>query len=204
MMATCGVHELASSARAGLQVETFASTREFMKRPPPDGPACLVLDVRLVGENGLLVQQALQAATHRPLIIFLTGYGTVPRCVQAMKGGAIDFLQKPVDENVLEAAIATARAQDARTRDRQRHRAELHQRFATLTPREREVMGLAVAGLLNKEIAYALGTTEKTIKHHRRKIKQKMQVTSVVDLVRMAALLEMGAPQPAERLHLSS
>ena len=99
-----------------MQVETFASAREFLKHPLPDGPACLVLDVRLVGENGLQVQQALQAAPRRLPIIFLTGYGTLPMCVQAMKGGAVDFLQKPVDEDALHAAIATALAQDARTR----------------------------------------------------------------------------------------
>jgi FixJ family two-component response regulator len=178
----------------GMQVKTFASAHEFMGYPRPDGPACLVLDVRLAEEDGLMVQEALRAAACHPPIIFLTSYGTVPMCVRAMKAGAIDFLQKPVNEAVLQAAIATALAQDARTRDSQRYRAELHQRFATLTPREREVMGLAVAGLRNKEIASALGTTEKTIKHHRGRVKQKMQVTSVIELVRMAALLEMDAP----------
>jgi FixJ family two-component response regulator len=178
----------------GMQVETFASAREFLKHPLPDGPACLVLDVRLVGENGLQVQQALQAAPRRLPIIFLTGYGTVPMCVQAMKGGAVDFLQKPVDEDALQAAIATALAQDARTRDSQQHHAKLHQRVATLTPRERDVMGLVIRGLLNKEIASTLGTTEKTIKAHRAHVMEKMQATSVAELVRMAAIVGMGEP----------
>jgi FixJ family two-component response regulator len=178
----------------GMQVETFASAREFLKHPLPDGPACLVLDVRLVGENGLQVQQALQAAPRRLPIIFLTGYGTVPMCVQAMKGGAGDFLQKPVDEDALQAAIAIALAQDARTRDSQQHHAKLHQRVATLTPRERDVMGLVIRGLLNKEIASTLGTTEKTIKVHRTRVMQKMQATSVAELVRMAAIVGMGEP----------
>ena len=119
--------------------------------------------MRLTGEDGLRVQAALQTAAWRPPIIFLTGYGTVPLCVRAMRGGAIDFLQKPIDAEALLAAIATALEQDARTRDRQCQHDELRQRVATLTPRERDVLGLVTTGLLNKEIAYALGTSEKTI-----------------------------------------
>jgi RNA polymerase sigma factor (sigma-70 family) len=182
----------------GIEVQTFASAHEFLGYQRPDSPACLILEVCLAGDSGLMVQEALRAAACHPPIIFLTAYGTIPMCVQAMKAGAIDFLQKPVDEAVLQAAIATALEQDARTRDNQRYRAELHQRFATLTPREREVMGLAVAGLLNKEIASALGTTEKTIKAHRYRIKQKMQARSVAQLVRMAAMMEMAELQTAQ------
>ena len=181
----------------GMQVEPFASAHEFMTYPRPDGPACLLLEVRLVGENGLLVQQALQADEGSPPIIFLTGYGTIPLCVQAMQRGAVDFLQKPVDEDALLAAVATALEQDTRRRDRQRSHAALHQRVATLTPREREVMALMITGLLNKEIAYALGTTEKTIKTHRCHIKQKMQAGSVAHLVRMVTMIEMDEPQTA-------
>jgi FixJ family two-component response regulator len=176
----------------GMQVATFASAREFLRCPRPDGPACLILDVRLAGEDGLRVQEALRTAAWRPPIIFITGYGTVPQCVRALKGGAIDFLQKPVDDEALLAAIATALEQDARTRDRQRQHAALQQRGATLTPREQEVMGLLTAGLLNKEIASRLGISEKTIKAHRANIKRKMQAGSVAELVRMVALLETG------------
>jgi FixJ family two-component response regulator len=181
----------------GMQVETFASAREFMTCVRPDGPACLILDVRLPGENGLLVQQALHTAGGCPPIIFLTGYGTIPMCVRAMKQGAVDFLQKPVDEDALLAAIATALEQDQRRQNYQRTCGALQQRVATLTPREREVMALVITGLLNKEIAHALGTTEKTIKAHRARIKEKMQAVSLADLVRMAAIVGIGEPPSA-------
>jgi FixJ family two-component response regulator len=181
----------------GIQVQTFASAREFLGHQQPDGPACLLLDVRLGGENGLMVQEALRAVVDSPPIIFLTGHGTIPMCVQAMKAGAIDFLQKPVDATVLQAAIAAALAQDARARDRQHQHTELYQRFATLTQREREVMGLMTSGLLNKEIASVLGTTEKTIKAHRSSIKKKMWARSVAQLVRMVVMIEMDEPQTA-------
>jgi FixJ family two-component response regulator len=181
----------------GMQVATFASAREFLRCERPDGPACLILDVRLPGENGLLVQQSLQAAVWCPPIIFLTGYGTIPMTVQAMKAGAVDFLQKPVDEDALLVAVAAALEQDQRLRERQRCMAVVHQRFATLTPREREVMALVITGLLNKEIACALGTSEKTIKAHRARMKEKMQAESLADLVRMAAIVGMGESQSA-------
>jgi FixJ family two-component response regulator len=181
----------------GLHVETFASARELLTRPRPVGPACLILDMRLSGENGLRVQQALQAAEGCLPIIFLSGYGTIPLCVQAMKQGAVDFLEKPVDDEALLAAVATALEQDHRRRDRQRHAAAVHQRFATLTPREREVMALVITGMRNKEIAFALGTSEKTIKAHRARLKEKMQALSLADLIRMAAIVGMGAPPSA-------
>jgi RNA polymerase sigma factor (sigma-70 family) len=182
----------------GMQVETFASAREFLGCQRPDGPACLVLDVRIARENGLRVQEVLRATTWCPPIIFLTGHGTVPMCVRAMRAGAIDFLQKPVDDEDLLAAITTALEQDYRMRDSQRQRAVLQQRVATLTPREQEVLSLVTTGLLNKEIAYALGTSEKTIKAHRARVMQKMQATSVAELVRMATMVEMGEPHTAQ------
>jgi FixJ family two-component response regulator len=180
-----------------MQVVTFASAREFLRCGRPDGPACLILDIRLPGENGLLVHEHLQTAPCYPPVIFLTGHGTIPMAVQAMKAGAVDFLQKPVDEDALLAAVATALEQDNRLRDHQRHAAALQQRVATLTPREREVMALVITGLLNKEIAHALGTSEKTIKAHRARIKEKMQALSLAELVRMATIVGMGDPQTA-------
>jgi FixJ family two-component response regulator len=182
----------------GLQVQTFASAHEFLRYQRPDSPACLLLDVCLAGENGLMVQEALRAVAPSPPIIFLTGYGTIPLCVQAMKAGAVDFLQKPVDATALQAAITTALAQDYRTRDSQCQQAALRQRVATLTPREREVMGLVTSGLLNKEIAYVLGACEKTIKAHRARVMQKMQATSVAELVRMAIMAGIGEPHMAQ------
>jgi len=151
--------------------------------------------MRLPGENGLLVQHALQAAEECLPIIFLTGYGTVPLCVQAMKRGAVAFLQKPIDDEALLAAVATALEQDARTRDRQRHRAAVRACFATLTPREREVLGLVITGMPNKDIAATLGASEKTIKAHRARVMQKMQASSLAALVRMAALLGLEEAQ---------
>ena len=188
----------------GMQVKTFASARAFLGCPRLDSLACLILDVRLTGEDGLRVQEALRPAAWRPPIIFLTGHGTVPLCVRVMRGGAIDFLQKPVDDEALLAAIATALEQDARTRDRQRHHVELHQRVATLTPRERDILGLVTTGVLNKEIASALGTREKTIKAHRARVMRKMQATSIAALVRMVATVEVSESQTTSRLHSSS
>jgi FixJ family two-component response regulator len=190
-------HAVARLLRAlGLCVETFASVREFLTHPRPDAPTCLILEVRLPGENGLLAQQALQATGGCPPVVFLTGYGTIPLCVRAMKQGAVDFLQKPIDDEALIAAVALALEQDQRLRHHRRSQAAVHQRAATLTPREREVMALLITGLLNKEIAHALGTSEKTIKAHRARIKAKMHATSLAELVRMAAIVETSTPLP--------
>ena len=170
----------------GLQVKTFASVQAFLDAPPPDGPACLVLDVRLPGENGLVLQEALQTAKRRLPIIFLTGHGTVPLCARALKAGAVDFLQKPCNDQDLLEAIHTALTQDRRALEAQCHRVELQQRLATLTPRECDVMTLVVTGQLNKQIAAVLGTSEKTVKAHRARVMQKMQAPSLAALVRMA------------------
>jgi FixJ family two-component response regulator len=176
----------------GMQVETFASGREFLGCQVPDGPACLVLDLRLSGENGLVLQDALRTSERRLPIVFLTGHGTVPICVQALKAGAVDFLLKPVDEQDLLEAISRAIAVDRCTQDNRRKRAALAWRAKMLTPREREVMALVVTGLLNKQIADALGTCEKTIKVHRAHVMQKMQAMSVAELVRMADAVGIG------------
>jgi len=151
----------------GMQVATFASGDEFLAWPVPDGPVCLVLDIRLGEENGLGLQECLRTVQRRLPIIFLTGYGTVPLCVQAIKAGAVDFLQKPVEESTLLTAIAKALEQDRYNQETQATHAGLVQRVATLTPREREVMAWVVTGRLNKQIAAVLGVSEKTIKIHR-------------------------------------
>jgi FixJ family two-component response regulator len=177
----------------GMQVETFASGREFLDCTIPEGPACVVLDIRLSGENGLVLQDTLRTSVRRLPIIFLTGHGTVPLCAQAMKAGAVDFLLKPVEEQDLLEAVSRAIAEDRCTQDTQYKRAALAWRVTTLTSREREVMALVVTGLLNKQIAGTLGTSEKTIKVHRARVMQKMQAGSVAELVRIADMVGMDA-----------
>ena len=162
----------------GMQVETFASGREFLACQVPDGLTCLVLDIRLSGENGLALQDALRTSERRLPIIFLTGDGTVPICAQALKAGAVDFLLKPVDEQNLLAAISRAIEADRCTQDRRRQRAALASRAERLTPREREVMGKVVTGMLNKQIAADLGTERKDHQVHRARVMQKMKAGS--------------------------
>jgi FixJ family two-component response regulator len=184
----------------GMQVETFASGRDFLGCQIPDGPACVILDVRLSGENGLVLQDALRTSERRLPIIFITGHGTVPLCAQALKAGAIDFLLKPVDEQDLLEAISRAIEEDRCSQAKQLKRAALAWRVATLTPREREVMALVVTGLLNKQIAGALRTSEKTIKVHRARVMQKMQARSLAELVRMGDVVGIDE-LPASQLH---
>jgi RNA polymerase sigma factor (sigma-70 family) len=179
----------------GLDVESYASAKEFLLREAPDRPGCIVLDVRMPGLSGLDLQQELARANLNLPIIFVTGHGTVPMSVRAMKAGAIDFLQKPIDDQVLLDAVQQAIEQDRRSR---RERAEVQAvwaRVKTLTPREREVFALVVEGLLNKQIAGELGTSEKTIKVHRARVMQKMQADSLAELVRMAERVG-GEPDP--------
>jgi FixJ family two-component response regulator len=182
----------------GMQVATFASGREFLGCQVPDGPACLVLDVRLSGENGLVLQEDLLTSERCLPIIFLTGHGTVPLCAQALKAGAIDFLLKPVEEQDLLKAISRALEVDRCTQHNQRKHAALARCVKTLTAREREVMAMVVTGLLNKQVADALGTTEKTIKVHRAHVMQKMQAVSFAELVRMADMVGMGEAYAAQ------
>lgn len=170
---------------AGLTVETFPSAQAFLAHDLPDRVACLVLDVRLPGASGLDLQTALLEANRAMPTIFITGFGNVPMSVQAMKGGAIDFLQKPFDENELLSAVERALARGRQARAERAERLIIQRRFDTLTRREREVLGLVVAGLLNKQIAFNLGAAEKTVKIHRGRVMHKMQVESVADLVRM-------------------
>jgi RNA polymerase sigma factor (sigma-70 family) len=183
-------------ASAGLQVETFPSAQAFLHHPSTDRPACLVLDVRMPGESGLELQVALGEAQQRLPIIFVTGHGTVPASVRAMKEGALDFLQKPVDEQELLGAILGALARSREARAARAEQAELQRRLDALTPREREVLDLVVTGMLNKQIGDRLGVAEKTVKVHRGRVMQKMAATSVAALVQMLHRLGRDASYP--------
>lgn len=178
-------------ASVQLHSESFANTREFMTRQLPDVPSCLVLDVRLPGISGLDFQRELaNAQVHIP-IIFITGHGDIPMSVRAMKSGAVEFLTKPFRDQDLLDAIHQALETDRKRRQQQSEISELHTRFLNLTPREREVMQLVVSGMLNRQVASELETSEVTVKIHRAHVMEKMQAASFADLVRMAQKLEI-------------
>jgi FixJ family two-component response regulator len=174
----------------GIRAETFASTREFLNARRSDGPSCLVLDVRLPDASGLELQRELAEAGIGIPIIFVTGHGDIPMSVQAMKAGAVEFLTKPFRGQQLLDAIQDANARDRAAWNERVGRAVIHARHDTLTPREKEVMALVVAGLLNKQIGAELGASELTIKTHRGRVMQKMEAESVADLVRMSEKLK--------------
>ena len=176
----------------GLEVETFSSAQEFLQAKRPDAPSCLVLDVRLPGLSGFDLQREMAEAGVNLPIIFITGYGDIPMSVRAMKAGAVEFLAKPFRDQDLLDAISQALERDRQRRAQQADMADLRGRYEQLTRREREVMSLVVAGLLNKQIAGELGTSEFTVKIQRGQMTRKMQAESVADLVRMAD--KLGLP----------
>ena len=177
---------------AGLAVATFSSPREFLDSHDPNTPGCLVLDVAMPELNGLELQQTLLASGHELAIVFLTGHGDIPMSVKAIKRGAVDFLTKPVSDDDLLTAVRDAIEKDRHQRQARAEVAEIHQRLATLTPREREVLQHVISGQLNKQIAADLGTVEKTVKVHRARVMEKMKVQSVAELVRLAERAGFG------------
>jgi RNA polymerase sigma factor (sigma-70 family) len=175
----------------GLRVEVFSSANGFLQKKPPDTAGCLVLDVRLPGLSGLDFQRDLAKRNIDIPIIFITGHGDIPMSVRAMKAGAVEFLTKPFRDQDLLDAIRVALERDRVKREQQKEVMELQQRFDSLTPREQEVVAMVVSGMLNKQIAYEIGTAEGTVKAHRSRAMEKMQAQSLADLVRMTTKLRI-------------
>ena len=177
----------------GLDAQLFASIPDFLKSDPPDGPTCLVLDVRLPGQSGLDLQRELAAANRELPIIFITGHGDIPMSVQAMKGGAIEFLTKPFRDQELLDAVQLGLSRDHARRENQKALAALRERFESLSPREREIMVQVAHGRLSKQIAGDIGIAEATVKVHRSRLMRKMKARSLPELSRMADKLKLVA-----------
>jgi RNA polymerase sigma factor (sigma-70 family) len=172
-----------------MNVETFETADQFLSRPPFEGPCCLVLDIRMPGLSGLELQEELTKAEMTLPIIFMTGHGTVPMSVRAMKAGAIDFLEKPFEDQALLDLIQHAIECDKQNKKQNAEKKAFLQRFKSLTSREQEIFKLVVSGKLNKQIAYELGISEKTVKVHRGRVMEKMQVESLAELVQISVIL---------------
>lgn len=177
---------------AGHQVTAFESAAEFLAAQLPDGPSCLVLDVRMPEVDGLELQQMLERSQQSRPIVFISGHGDVPTSVQAMKAGAVDFLTKPVAEEQLLAAVMRALSRDAEERRKRSADQDLRDRVGKLSARERQIFELVAAGLLNKQIGARLGTGERTVKLHRARVMKKLEADSTADLVRIAERLGIG------------
>jgi FixJ family two-component response regulator len=180
----------------GIDVQLFASISDFLKSDLPDGPTCLVLDVRLPDQSGLDLQRELAAANRRIPIIFITGYGDIPMSVEAMKGGAIEFLTKPFRDQDLLDAIQLGLSRDRALRKEEKDLAVLRERFGSLSPREREIVSQVARGRLSKQIAHDIGIAEATVKVHRSRAMQKMKAGSLPELGRMAGKLKLVSDEP--------
>jgi FixJ family two-component response regulator len=180
----------------GLETQLFASIGDFLESDPPDGPSCLVLDVRLPGKSGLDLQRELAGANRELPIIFITGHGDIPMTVQAMKGGAIEFLTKPFRDQDLLDAIQLGLSRDRAWRENEEALADLRERFASLSPREREIVIQVARGRLSKQIAHDIGIAEATVKVHRSRAMQKMKARSLPELGRMADKLKLVSEEP--------
>jgi FixJ family two-component response regulator len=180
----------------GLDAQLFASISDFLKSDPPDGPTCLVLDVRLPGQSGLDLQRELAAANRELPIIFITGHGDIPMSVQAMKGGAIEFLTKPFRDQELLDAIQLGLSRDRARRQNEKALVALRERFESLSPREREIMIQVAQGRLSKQIAGDIGIAEATVKVHRSRLMHKMKARSLPELSRMADKLKLVSEEP--------
>jgi FixJ family two-component response regulator len=180
----------------GLDVQLFATISDFLKSDPPDGPACLVLDIRLPGQSGLDLQRELARAKRKLPIVFITGHGDIPMSVKAMKGGAIEFLTKPFRDQDLLDAIQIGLSRDRAWRKNEKALADLRERFASLSPREREIMIQVARGRLSKQIAHDIGIAEATVKVHRARAMQKLKTSSLPELGQMADKLQLVPAEP--------